>query len=134
MKYPSPLAACAAAACAFSVLAFLVIGIATFTTRNNTSQQDAAFRTIDDVFAVHRAQGWLLVSAPTDGKRYRICGAMQSNPNSGVPSFSGSFKTGDRSANFDVDVEDGTIVAVEGLDPIDGSPLTYAVLVRSLPE
>lgn len=129
MTYKSILAGCAAL-----TLACIVIGVAAFTPRNNSRPSDAVFRTIDDAFAIHRREGWSLASAPTDGRRYRICGATQSDPNSGVSSFCGSFKTGGRSIDFDVEVPDGTIVAVEGLDPIDGGPLTYAVLVRDLPE
>ncbi len=112
----------------------IVLGVAASATRNSSRPSNSAFRTIEDAFAVHRSQGWSLVSAPTDGRRYRICGATQSDPNSGASSFRGSFKTGGRYIDFDIELPDGAIVAVEGLDPIDGGPLSYAVLVRNLPE
>ena len=115
-------------------LALIVIRSVVTTPRNNSRPTDASFRTIDDAFGDHLRQGWSLTSAPTDGKRYRICGATQSDPNSGLSSFSGSFKTDGRSIDFDVKVPDGTVVAVEGLEPIDGGPLTYAVLVRDVPD
>lgn len=118
---------------ALTLACFVTIGVG-FTIRNNSRTSDAAFRTIDDAFAIHLSQGWSLTSAPTDGRRYRICGATQSDPTSGVSACSGSFETGGRSIEFGVEVPDGTIVAVEGLDPLDGGPLTYAVLTRDLPE
>ncbi len=120
--------------CVFVTLACTLIGVVALQTRNNTHRSHDAFRTIDDAFAIHRSQGWSLTSAPTDGSRYRICGATQSDPKSGVSSVSGSFKTDNRSIDFKVEVAEGTVVAVEGLVPLDGGPLTYAVLTRDLPE
>jgi hypothetical protein len=87
-----------------------------------------AYRTIDEVIAIHRSQGWKVVSAPTDGKRYRICGATRSDSSSGMPTASGSFRTGDRSVTYEIEVPEGKQYAIEGLDPIDGGPLTFMVL------
>ncbi len=91
---------------------------------------EASYRTVDVVFATHRSQGWAVSTAPTDGRRYRICGATESDPKSGASSHSGVFQSGGRRVEFDVKVPTGKVVAVEGLDPIDGGPLTYAVLTR----
>ena len=74
------------------------------------------------------------MSAPTDGRRYRICGATQSEQKSGESSVIGAFQADDRSVDFDIEVAEGSIVAVEGLALLDGGPLTYAVLTRDLPE
>jgi hypothetical protein len=95
---------------------------------------NAGYRTIDDALAIHRSLGWSLVSAPTDGRRYRICGAIQHSPKQGLASQSGAFITGGRSVEYSVDVPSGSLVAVEGLDPLDGGPLKYAVLTRALPK
>jgi hypothetical protein len=89
-----------------------------------------AFRSIDESFAIRRSQGWTLVSAPGDGRRFRICGAAQSDPASGLATFRGAFRTGGKSVRFDVPVPPGTVVAVEGLEPADGGPLQFAVLSR----
>lgn len=95
---------------------------------------DASYQTIDDALAIHRSLGWSVVSAPNDGRRYRICGAVQHAHRLRITSQSGEFKTGDRTVKYKVEVPSGSLVAVEGLDPLDGGPLTYAVLTRDLPE
>lgn len=122
------------AICATLTLASLVTAGAVLTMRNITRTSDAAYQTIDDAFAIRRSQGWTLTSAPTDGKRYRICGATESDPTADASRFNGSFESGGRSVSFDVEVPDRAIVAVEGLEPMDGGPLTYAVLTRDLAE
>lgn len=96
--------------------------------------EDAEYRTIDDALAIRRRLGWSVVSAPTDGRRYRICGAIQHSPKQGLVSQSGAFMTRGKSVEYTVDVPAGSLVAVEGLDPLDSGPLKYAVLTRELPE
>jgi hypothetical protein len=91
-----------------------------------------AYRPIDEATAIHRSLGWSVVSAPTDGKRYRVCGGTQSDPNSGAPSMSCGFGTGNRSVKVNIEVPEGKLYAVDGLDPIDGGPLTYVVYERPL--
>ena len=119
---------------AYATLAlfFIAISVAAIYARNNERSRDAAFRSIGDTFAIHESQGWTLTSAPTDGRRYRMIGATQSNPKGGESSLRGSFKTRDRSVDFVVEVPNGRLIAIEGLEPIDGGPLTYAVLARDL--
>ncbi|MCA8997722.1 MAG: hypothetical protein KDA80_12070 [Planctomycetaceae bacterium] len=92
----------------------------------------ASYRTIKECFAIRQSQGWSLHQVPTDGRRYRVCGATESSPAISGNRFRGSFQAGERSVKFDVQVPDGKIVAVEGLDPIDGGQLTYAVLMSDV--
>lgn len=89
-----------------------------------------AFRSVEESLAIRRSQGWTLVSAPGDGRRFRICGAAQSDPASGLATFRGGFRTGGKSVRFDVPIPPDTVVAVEGLEPADGGPLQFAVLTR----
>jgi hypothetical protein len=96
--------------------------------------ENAEYRTIDDALAIHRNLGWSVLSAPTDGRRYRICGAIQHAPKQGLVRQSGAFMTRGRTVKYTVDVPAGSLVAIEGLDPLDGSPLKYAVLTRALPK
>ena len=99
----------------------------------NQNADEPAYRTIVESFAIRQSQGWELSKAPEDGKRYRICGAFESGHDPDRRSFSGRFSTGDRLVDFDIAIPQGTMVAVEGLDPLDGGPLTYAVLTKDLP-
>jgi hypothetical protein len=92
------------------------------------------FRPIDELFSIRRSQGWTLVSAPGDGRLYRVCGATQSDPASGLQRFRGAFSGGGRSVRFDVPIPEGAVIAVEGLEPADGGPLRYAVLSRPITE
>ncbi len=95
---------------------------------------EVAFKTIDDAFRVRRDQGWTVTSAPTDRRRYRVCGATESDPQSGLKSLNGSFTASGKTIEVNVPVPDGMTVAVEGLEPLEGGPLTYAVLTRHMPE
>ena len=117
-------------ACGTLALVFIMIGIAAIYSRNSERARNSAFRTIDDNFAIHKNQGWTLTSAPTDGRRCRIIGATQSSG----PSLRGSFTASNRSVDFDIEVPTGRILAIEGLEPVDGDPRTYAVLARDLPD
>lgn len=114
-----------------------VIAVAVFcgvlATDTDSQRREEAYRTVEETFAVRRSQGWELTKAPEDGKRYRICGALESGRDAERRSFSGRFSTGDRFVDFDVAIPQGKMVAVEGLDPFDGGPLTYAVLTKDLP-
>jgi hypothetical protein len=94
---------------------------------------ESAYRTIDEAFAIRQSQGWELTKAPEEGKRYRNCGATESGHDPDRRSFSGRLSTGDRLVDFDVAIPYGKMVAVEGLDPLDGGQLTYAVLTKDLP-
>ena len=91
---------------------------------------EAAYRPIEVLFEIHRDQGWSVVSAPTDGRRYRICGATQMVPTSGIDTFGGSFSTSGKTVSFEVNLPTDQAVAVEGLEPRDGGPLSYVVLTR----
>lgn len=113
----------------------LLISIALFgmCTGCNQNADEAAYRTIDESFAIRRSQGWELIQAPEDGKRYRICGATESGDDPDRRSFSGDVRTSDRVFPFEVAIPAGKMVAVEGLDPLEGGRLTYAVLQKDLP-
>lgn len=95
-----------------------------------TASRQNAFRPVDDLLAIRFDHGWVLVSGPADDGRYRIIGATESDPSAGADSIRGAFATDDRSIEFDLPIPEGKAVAVEGLAPIDGGPLAYAVLTR----
>lgn len=120
---------------AFVVSTFLltVTGLSGCADYSKSPGSEAAYRPIRETLQIRMNQGWTLVSAPTDGGRYRNCGAIEWNPRSGVASLEGSFAVGHRSIAYKIPVPDGKAVAVEGLDPLDGGPLMYAVLTRTLP-
>ena len=115
------------------VFTLIVIVMGGFCAGCNQNADEPAYRTIEESFAIRQSQGWELTKAPEDGKRYRICGALESGHDPDRHSFSGRFSTVDRFADFDIAIPQGTMVAVEGLDPLDGGPLTYAVLTKDLP-
>lgn len=99
----------------------------------NQNADEAAYRTIDESFAIRRSQGWELIQAPEDGKRYRICGVTESGDDPNRRSFSGAIRTGGRVFPFEFAIPPGKMVAVEGLEPLEGGRLTYAVLQKDLP-
>ena len=99
----------------------------------NQNADEAAYRTIEESFSIRRSQGWELTKAPEDERRYRVCGATESGHDPNRRSFSGEFRTGDRIVPFEVTIPEGKMVAVEGLKPIKGGPLTYAVLEKCIP-
>ena len=39
---------------------------------------------------------------------------------------------GERSVEFDIEIAEGMVVVVEGLDPNDGGPLSFGVQTREL--
>ncbi|MBA4031873.1 MAG: hypothetical protein C0478_13420 [Planctomyces sp.] len=96
--------------------------------------RDSAFRAIDDVLAIQTSQGWAVVSAPTDGRRYQSIGTFYSDPANGEQTARGSFRGGGRRVDVVVTVPAGKVYLFEGLEPIDHGPLTYAVLARDLPK
>ena len=130
-RHPNTLLSARSIVAAFASLALisLVACIVVFVASARADAGDGPYRTINDAFATRTNSGWTLTSAPIEG-RYRICGATESNPDNDADSIRGSFSIGKRSVEFDVAIPSGKVVAVEGLDPIDGGPLGYAVLTR----
>lgn len=104
-----------------------------YATDSDSQSDKAAYRTIEESFAIRRSQGWELTKAPEDERRYRVCGATESGHDPDRRSFSGEFRTGGRIVPFEVTIPEGKMVAVEGLEPIEGGPLTYAVLEKCIP-
>lgn len=97
---------------------------------NTRTVDTRAFRTVGDLFEVRKLQGWTVLSAPTDSRRYRVCGSTESDPTSGAQILSGEFRVEDRFVPFSVPIPEGETVAIEGLDPMDGGQLSYAVFSR----
>lgn len=97
----------------------------------SVTQDGNGFRKLDETFAIHRQLGWTVISSPNDERRYRICGAIGDNdPASEMSRMQGSFSTGGKSVSFDIPRPQGVEVSVEGLAPLDGGDLRYAVLTR----
>ena len=90
------------------------------------------WRTLTDVFAIHRNQGWSVVRGPSLDQKYCIVGGVCNNdPRSTNEFVSGSFRLGDgRRVSFKVPKPPGVEVEVDGLEPEDGGALQYAVLHR----
>lgn len=90
------------------------------------------FRTVDEVFELPQDEGWTVLIAPGDEQLYRICGATRSQRSGKVSLLQGTFEASGQSVNYSVAVPAQKWVEVVGLEPIDGGPLTYAVLTQDL--
>jgi len=119
---------------AVTVAAWVVTGVVHFhpsIESQGSAEKSLSYRNIDEAFAIHRKLGWTMISAPNDGRRYRICGAIANNdPKSDASHMSGSFATGGKSVTFSIRRPPDVEVAVEGLEPADRGDLQFAVLTR----